>query len=170
LVERIIASSVLADDLAEAIGRRAPVVYGTTGPGALAASRWKTQINENAKRPAFAQELPEANHNDLQGWYGPDGGNGFTAVMLQDDHADSRLLARLAQTESVMSSRVPIAGTVRSAGVSALSRFFTLAVVGDLVSVALAEAAQVDPMPVTALESFKRSLMATAPLDGKETP
>ena len=32
------------------------------------AYRWKTQINENAKLPAFAHELPEADHNEIVGW------------------------------------------------------------------------------------------------------
>ena len=44
-----------------------PVVIGAdlTAP---VARRWKTQINENAKLPAFFSELPEADHNELCGW------------------------------------------------------------------------------------------------------
>ena len=30
------------------------------------AYRWKTQLNENAKIPAFYNELPEANHNEIE--------------------------------------------------------------------------------------------------------
>ena len=43
-----------------------------TGPGPTrrAAYRWKTQMNENAKLPAFAAELPEADHNEIVGWEG----------------------------------------------------------------------------------------------------
>ena len=36
------------------------------------ARRWKAEINENAKLPAFFSELPEANHNELCGWGVPD--------------------------------------------------------------------------------------------------
>ncbi|HEX2104151.1 MAG TPA: SIS domain-containing protein [Solirubrobacteraceae bacterium] len=32
------------------------------------AYRWKTQINENAKSPAYALELPELDHNEIVGW------------------------------------------------------------------------------------------------------
>ena len=41
-----------------------------SGPGlaAAAAYRWKCQLNENAKVPAFAAELPEAGHNEIVGW------------------------------------------------------------------------------------------------------
>ncbi|MBT8213978.1 MAG: bifunctional phosphoglucose/phosphomannose isomerase [Acidimicrobiia bacterium] len=154
----------LADDLATAIGSRAPVVFGAMGPAALAAQRWKTQVNENAKRPAFSMEIPEANHNDLEGWHGPDGGNGFAAVYLHDEKADPRLDRRVRLTAATLALRLGAAGEVRSQGTSPLARFFTLAVVGDLVSIALADGAGLDPTPVPALEAFKRSL------DRKESP
>ena len=47
--------------------RRPPVIYGA-GATAAVARRWKTQVNENAKLPAFCSELPEANHNEICGW------------------------------------------------------------------------------------------------------
>ena len=49
-----------------------PVVLGA-GPTAPVAYRWKTQLNENAKVPAFADELPEVDHNEIVGWAGGDG-------------------------------------------------------------------------------------------------
>ena len=54
-----------------AADRRAPipVIYGA-GLTAPVARRWKTQVNENAKHPAFCAELPEADHNELCGWSG----------------------------------------------------------------------------------------------------
>ena len=36
--------------------------------GRAAARRWKTQINENAKVPAFWNAQPELCHNEMQGW------------------------------------------------------------------------------------------------------
>ena len=46
-----------------------PVIYGAdlTAPVAY---RWKTQVNENAKQPAFTHELPEIDHNEIVGWEG----------------------------------------------------------------------------------------------------
>ena len=38
------------------------------GPRRPVARRWKGQINENAKAPAFFNELPELDHNELMGW------------------------------------------------------------------------------------------------------
>ena len=59
-----------AAEVAAAIGERVPVVYGA-GPTAAAARRWKTQVNENAKQPAFGSELPEADHNEICIWEAP---------------------------------------------------------------------------------------------------
>ena len=49
-------------------------------------------------------------------------------------------------------------GDVRSTGDGPLARFFSLAVVGDVASVALADAAGTDPTPVVTLEAFKTML------------
>ena len=58
-----------------------PVIYGSdlTAPVAY---RWKTQVNENAKIPAFSATLPEADHNELEGWSGAEGR--FAAIFLED--------------------------------------------------------------------------------------
>ena len=35
---------------------------------AVAAMRWKTQMNENAKMHAFSHAFPELGHNEIVGW------------------------------------------------------------------------------------------------------
>ncbi len=57
-----------AEELARRIGRTWPLVYGAGPLGAVAAIRWKNQVNENAKAPAFCHTLPEVCHNELCGW------------------------------------------------------------------------------------------------------
>ncbi len=56
-----------AKSLARRLENRLAVVYGA-GPTGPVARRWKGQINENAKAPAFFNELPELDHNELMGW------------------------------------------------------------------------------------------------------
>ena len=53
--------------IADALHGSFPVIYGCdlTLPVAY---RWKTQINENAKHPAFTHALPEMDHNEIVGW------------------------------------------------------------------------------------------------------
>src|SRR6476660_6306090 len=55
------AAQARAAELSAQIGDATPVVYGSdlTAPVAY---RWKCQINENAKEPAFSNVLPEADH------------------------------------------------------------------------------------------------------------
>ena len=58
-----------AAEIAAGSTARSRSIYGAdlTAP---VARRWKTQINENAKLPAFFSELPEADHNEICGWAG----------------------------------------------------------------------------------------------------
>lgn len=149
----------LGRDIGDAIGDRFAVIYGGLGAGSLAAYRWKTQINENAKAPAHASEVPEANHNELEAWHRPSPpGRSVSLVYLRDGRDHPRVARRLDLMEEMIGPEVVRAGSVRSSGESALARFFSLAVVGDVASVAMAEAAGVDPAPVEVLESFKLRL------------
>jgi glucose/mannose-6-phosphate isomerase len=53
---------------------------------------------------------------------------------------------------------VHVAGRVSSHGAGTLARLFSLVVVGDLVSVLVAEQAGVDPVPVAVIERLKKAL------------
>ena len=152
-----------AEELADRLAGRATLAYGATPVAVVAANRWKTQINENGKAPAFWSELPELNHNELVGWSAlPDwSDDAIGVVALRDPAGESpRMARRFDVTLDVMEPVVSLAGSVGSEGSGTLPRLFSLVVVGDLLSVALAERAGVDPMPVEAIESLKRSLSA----------
>ncbi|MEO6121815.1 MAG: SIS domain-containing protein, partial [Acidimicrobiales bacterium] len=57
-----------AAELARRIGRTIPLIHSSGALGAAAAQRWKTQVNENAKSPAFYAVQPELCHNEVAGW------------------------------------------------------------------------------------------------------
>jgi glucose/mannose-6-phosphate isomerase len=61
----------MAKQLAFSMLDRLPVIEGS-GAMAAVARRWKTQINENSKSAAVAEELPEAMHNAVVGYDQPD--------------------------------------------------------------------------------------------------
>jgi glucose/mannose-6-phosphate isomerase len=147
-------------DIADALAGRISVIYGGHGPAALAAYRWKTQINENAKMPAFAGEVPELNHNELEGWSASARSTSRSVglVYLRDRHDHPRVAKRLDLTAKTIQDQVSAAGQVYSEGVGPLERFFSLAVVGDVASIAMAESAGVDAGPVDVLEGLKRQL------------
>ena len=148
-----------AEAIADALSGRITVVYGATGIAATAAGRWKTQINENSKAPAYWSAFPELNHNELVGWTAHPrlGADAVGVVFLSDAGDDDRIGRRARLTRELMDG-VAIAGEVTAQGEGVLARLFSLVVVGDLVSVALAEKAGVDPMPVEVIEELKKRL------------
>ena len=81
-----------AKRLARALHGSIPVITGA-GLTASVAYRWKCQVNENAKLPAFASKLPEHDHNEIVGWAGADGR--LAAVFLEDPDGDARAARRI---------------------------------------------------------------------------
>lgn len=153
---------MLGRDIAAGLAGRTAVIYGGHGVGSTAAYRWKTQINENAKSPAFSGTVPEMNHNELEGWR-PGAGDGFGLVYLRDSGDHPAVARRLDLSGTVLGGNVRRVGEVRSAGTGPLARFFSLAVVGDVASVFMAEDAGIDPTPVETLEEFKIMLAKGRP-------
>jgi glucose/mannose-6-phosphate isomerase len=144
----------VAKSLARALDGTVPVVYGA-GLTAAVASRWKTQINENAMQPAFSAALPEANHNDICGWDRADGFGRWSAVLLNDAELHPQLRRRIELTSDVAGAHGHV---VESRGTTAVERVLSLVFLGDLVSVYVAALAGVDPTPVPVLERFKGEL------------
>jgi glucose/mannose-6-phosphate isomerase len=144
-----------AEQLAQAIGDRIPVVYG--GPTSIAAARrWRGQFNENAKRPAFFGDLPEAHHNEVVGWYHAE--DRLIALILETDHDHERIGRRLDITEEVMREAGVEAHRVRARGKSPLAQVMSLVLLGDLVSVHLALLNGIDPTPIAEIEGVKDRL------------
>jgi glucose/mannose-6-phosphate isomerase len=143
-----------AKGLASVLSGSVPVIYGA-GLTAAVAQRWKTQINENAKQPAFSGVLPEANHNDICAWERADSFARFSAVLLDDAELHPQLRRRIELTSEVVGAHGHVVST---RGSSPLERVLSLVFFGDLVSVYLAILAGVDPTPVDVLERFKGEL------------
>ena len=151
------ASDSLAKRMAMALHGSIPVVYGAgiTGPIAY---RWKTQINENAKLPAFWHELPELDHNELVGWEGASTLGKFSAVFLEDVDQPPRIARRVELTEELIADRAHATFRVPTVGRAAFSRVMSLVLLGDLVSLYLAVLRGADPTPVDVLQDLKERL------------
>ena len=155
VVERLLGGP--AHEAAEALAETWPSPSGTgwrwctarSGAAAVAAYRWKTQINENGKAIAYWSSLPELDHNEIEAWsaypdlardrgrhrVAPRPGRGYPRLALRA--AGDRRLHRSAGSAWPGRSRP---------GGGVLARLFRLTVVGDLVAVSLAERAGVDPV------------------------
>ena len=149
-----------AAGIARALSGRIPIIYGGGSISGAAAQRWKTQINENAKIPAWWSLLPELNHNELVGWETmPDMTKEHLAIVPLTDRADhKRVAARFAHSRDLTEHAVPWLDMVHSGGTSPVARLVSLTAVGDLVSWMIADNAGVDPTPVAAIEKLKKLL------------
>jgi glucose/mannose-6-phosphate isomerase len=134
-----------------------PVVYGA-GATAPVAVRWKTQFNENAKLPAFAAELPEADHNEICAWEGAGHVAPLLAVFLEDRDQHPRVSARIELTAEFVEASGAPSVRVATRGETALERVLSLVLLGDLVSVYLAVLGGTDPTPVEAIDRLKDRL------------
>jgi glucose/mannose-6-phosphate isomerase len=143
--------------LAVRIGDRIPVVWGADGIGSVAAARWKTQVNENAKRPAFWSSMSELDHNEVVGWSAPYGER-FVVIGLRHDGEHGEIPPRFPLSFDIARASGTEVEEVRARGVSALSRLMTLIAMGDVMSVYLALANDVDPTPVAVIERLKAAL------------
>ena len=151
-----------AKGLAHLMHRRQVVAYGSA-PTVAVARRWKGQINENAKAPAFWNELPELDHNELMGWTSlPSLSAQTLAVFLNDEELDPRLMLRAELTAAVLTERGVAVEHVWAHGRSRLARLFSLVQLGDYASFYLALLYGVDPTPVAAIEDFKARLAGVA--------
>ena len=151
-----------AKTLARRLEKRLVVAYGA-GPTGPVGRRWKGQINENAKAPAFFNELPELDHNELMGWTSlPHVTSSTVAVFLHDDSGEERLSRRVELTARDYEALGVSTELVAARGACALARLFSLVQLGDYVSCYLAVLYGVDPTPVDAIQAFKASLAGDA--------
>jgi glucose/mannose-6-phosphate isomerase len=153
------ASDSLAKTLARALHGSIPVIAGA-GVTVPIAYRWKTQLNENAKVPAIAQELPEFDHNEIVGWQGAPELGRLSAVFLEDSDTHPRIERRVELTERLIAPFAVGTHRVQTRGTTSIERVFSLVLLGDLVSLYLAVLRGVDPTPVAVLDELKASLAA----------
>jgi glucose/mannose-6-phosphate isomerase len=146
-----------AREIATLIAGAVPVIYGSdlTAP---VARRWKTQVNENAKFPAYWGELPEADHNELLGWSGAVGDERSAAIFLEDRDHHPRVARRFELTAAAVQPNAATVARVETMGETRLERLLWTVMLGDLVSLELARQRGVDPPPVEAIDRFKEGM------------
>ncbi len=159
-----LASGDRAARLARRIGRTIPLVHGGPGPGFVAARRWATQVNENAKSPAFAAAQPELCHNEVAGWgqHGDLTRQAITLVALRRPGDHPAVARRFAIVVDVLREVVADVVEVEAAGANDVAELFDLVLTGDVVSLHLAGQEGVDPGPVPILGTIKEALRSRA--------
>jgi glucose/mannose-6-phosphate isomerase len=146
-----------AAEIAAGLGGAPSVIYGADLTVSVA-NRWKTQINENAKLPAFFSQLPEADHNELCGWAGAAAEGRLAAVFLEDRDQHPRVRRRFELTAAAVEPGAAAVVRVETAGETRVARMLWATMLGDLVSLELARLRGVDPLAVEPIERFKEAM------------
>jgi glucose/mannose-6-phosphate isomerase len=147
----------MAKRLARALHGTIPILAGAGLTSAIA-YRWKTQLNENAKIPAFVAELPELDHNEIVGWGSAAEFGRFSAIFLDDCDTHPRVKERIALTAQLIAPGAACVHRIESRGQTSVERVFSLVLLGDLVSIYLAALRGVDPERVDVLDRLKQEL------------
>lgn len=150
-----------AMNLALQLNDQIPIFYTDQNFERSIARVAKIKFNENAKRPAFFNVLPEANHNEMIGFSRPLGN--FAIIYLKDPHGIEKNHKRFEVMEEVFKSEsydhvrfyTHLIGDTSPLGKIFLSHMFV-----DWLTYFTALIDEVDPTPVGLVETFKKQLVA----------
>ena len=146
-------------NIASQIGSKTAVIYAGSELTYLVAQRWKTQINENSKSKAYVGFMPEVHHNEILSWEADQEGskNNFILILLRgDDH--KKIDNRFEFTKELIGSKVDILDVRNISSENIIKDLFHLVLIGDLVSVNLADLLKIDPFNIDAIENLKKKL------------
>jgi glucose/mannose-6-phosphate isomerase len=145
--------------VAQKLFKKIPVIYSASEYLNPIATRWRNQLNENAKILSFSNVFPELNHNEIMGWEGPKDllGN-FSIIFLRDSSESTRNQKRLDITKEILQRHRFQIFEVFSEGKSLLSRMFSLIYIGDWVSYYLALLYDKDPYRIDSINFLKDAL------------
>jgi glucose/mannose-6-phosphate isomerase len=147
-----------AKRLALTIGARLPAFYGGPSTGGVA-YRWKTEVEENAKRFAMAGAIPEMNHNEIEAWRAPVAAT-MHAVFLRDRDELPEIARRFSVMRDLIAAAAGDVSECSTRGEGRAARLLGLAYLGAWTSYYLAVAAGTDPWPIHVLDELKRRLRA----------
>ena len=162
--DQLVGKRSLAEEIAERLFNKLTLMHSAGSVGKAAVTRWRAQINENAKAMAFSSLYPENCHNELAGWTSLSAitRNDLAVVKLRHDNEHPQINRRYEITPDFIDPNVAETVEVRAQGEGELAQFFDLALVGDFVSLHLAGAYGVDPGPISVLNDLKSRLKSPA--------
>jgi glucose/mannose-6-phosphate isomerase len=142
--------------LAVSFADRLPIVYGGHPVSIAAAHRWKTQLNENGKIPAWVSEFPEHGHNEIVAFEGAHSSlDRLALVYLETPWDDPRVSERMAWTRKWCDGRVGAQHRVESGGDTPLDGMLRLCCLGDCTSFLVSIITGKDPTPVASIDKLK---------------
>lgn len=148
-----------AKQLAVKIGNFLPVIYSFEGAIAPVAYRWKCQINENSKTPAFFNEFPELNHNETVGWERLKELTGnFVLIYFFDKNSPERIKKRIQITIDLVKNNFADVIEISINGNTLIEKALSTIFLGGITSVYLALLHKTDPTPIEKINTLKSRL------------
>ena len=150
----------LASVYSKIIMNKTCVIYGGTQITELVSSRWKTQINENAKSKAFIGSMPEVHHNEILSWQADLDGSieNFIVIFLRSPHEHPQISKRFELTEKLLSDKVKILNIFPKESENESKILMELVLLGDLLSISLAYNLEMVPEDIDTIEELKKLL------------
>lgn len=141
----------LAWKLAERFTYNLPIILSDM-PLKSIALRWKTQINENAKRVAFANQSQEFNRTAINIWNGCDRRNKKLIILCESDNACiNNEISKL--DDSGCESDI-----IRFDGKTMYENMFRALILGDYISIYMADIRKIEPGDVPPIRFLKEKL------------
>lgn len=142
--------------LAKAIGRDVPFIYTDTEFKALGYF-WKINFNETAKRPAFSNVIPEANHNEIEG-FEQKFNLPFFAIFIEHKGIATRIKKRMALMRRELAQRGVRGIALTLPGKTREAEIWNGVSLSYWTSYFLAEHEKIDPRETKLIEDFKKKM------------
>ena len=147
----------LSIDICESIDQKTVIIYSGTEMSKVVSSRWKTQINENAKSKAYVGHLPEVHHNEILSWDGDKEGSkkNYIVILIRDQNEHTQIKKRFEFTKDLIGEKVRVLEVNLDNQENTLKTLLELVLLGDLVSLNLAKKLSIDPQNIDTIEKLK---------------
>ena len=150
---------VLSMELAKTVQGKIPVLYSTAPYLNTISKRWQNQIQENGKSLAFANVLPEMNHNEIVGWeLDVKGIHELIVIFLENETPHPRIAKRIELSKKIIKKRGVEVVDIYSCGNTIMEKVFSLLVMGDWMSYYLALAYKKDPATIKNIDFLKEEM------------
>jgi glucose/mannose-6-phosphate isomerase len=149
-----------AKRMAQTLVDKIPLLIGNEENGSVL-RRFKNELNENSKMPAFYYSLPEGYHDDVEGLRALSQLTHTQPILLrgqEEVEGQRRTREKLRDLFSELGFPVPL--QFEGIGKDRLSELLTAVTFGDYVSVYLAALRGIDPSELTLIPRFREAMRA----------
>ncbi len=119
--------------------------------------RWKTQFNENSKYVAFCTTMSEFVYSDLKGWVNGQRSN-YSLLIIVDDEKEIEVDSYVCKLIGYLKDHKVEYSLLSLGGHSSTENMFRALMLGDYISMYMAEIQKIDPSEVPPISSLKNKL------------